>query len=139
MYCTPMFIHVTCKQCRIVPSTNTPGQLSFAFLSADTTTTTHDVMLVVRPKDRIVVAGSSVELYCIPRSNASIQWFKDGVRIEGVTVIGVLQIHEATVDDTANYTCTASNDHTSDVASATITVIGKMFNLSVNLVRCFLV
>lgn len=81
-------------------------------------------MLVVRPKDRIAVAGSSVELYCIPRSNASIQWLKDGVQIEGVTAIGVLQIQEATVDDTGNYTCIASNDHTSDLASATITVIG---------------
>lgn len=78
-------------------------------------------MLVVRPEDRSVVAGSSVELYCIPRSNATIQWFKDGVWIDGGQV---LQIGEATVDATGNYTCIASNDHTSDCASATITVIG---------------
>ena len=86
--------------------------------------------LAVVPQDKVIIAGSSVEFYCIPESNApvNIQWFKDGHWVdESVTVVRdgqVLEIEGASNSASGNYTCSTSDGLASVNASATLLVVG---------------
>ena len=78
----------------------------------------------------MIIAGSSVEFYCIPESSApaSIQWFKDGLPVDDrVTIIGdgqVLEIEQADDSASGNYTCSTSDGSTWVNSSATLIVVG---------------
>ena len=96
--------------------------------------TPQDLKLVVKPSDRVVAAGSSVELYCIAEghSTATIDWFINGSKVNNsggdVLIVGdgqVLEIMEVTVASSGIYTCLVSVGLQSLNASARVTVVGR--------------
>ena len=88
--------------------------------------------IVVPPANQTIQVGGSVTFLCVATGlpNPSIAWLRESTLLESNSRIipsgNLLQISDAVVDDTNDYTCRATNPAGTDEESARLIVFSKL-------------